>query len=67
MQDTETLVIADITNRQKFGLTKYGTSVAENPLSLRQWLEHSYFETLDNAIYLKRAMQEIDRLWDDNK
>jgi hypothetical protein len=34
--------------------------VAENPLELREWLEHAYFEALDMAIYLKRAMEELD-------
>jgi hypothetical protein len=34
--------------------------VAENPLPLREWLEHAYEETLDQAIYLKRAIAEID-------
>lgn len=67
MRDTETLVIADIKARQQKGLEKYGTTVAENPLTLRQWLQHAYEETLDKAIYLKRAMQEIDFNMDDQK
>lgn len=67
MRDTETLVIADIKARQQKGLEKYGTTVAENKLSLRQWLQHAYEETLDKAIYLKRAMQEIDFNMDDQK
>lgn len=60
MMNTETLVCEDIILRQGIGLIKYGQSVADNPLGLRQWLQHAYEETLDNAIYLKRAMQEID-------
>ena len=42
------------------GIAKYGTTVADNPLSLRQWLQHAFEETLDKAIYLKRAIAEID-------
>lgn len=61
MTDTETAVIEDIRLRQSAGLLKYGTSVANNPLSLRQWLQHQYEELLDAAIYCKRAMQELDR------
>jgi hypothetical protein len=34
--------------------------VAENPLSLRAWLVHAFEEALDQAIYLKRAIAEID-------
>ena len=56
----EAEVCADIARRQAFGKNKYGTTVADNPLSLRQWLQHAYEETLDKAIYPKRAIAEID-------
>ena len=56
----EAEVCADIARRQAFGKNKYGTTVAENPLSLRAWLNHAYEETLDKAVYLKRAISEID-------
>lgn len=57
---TEAEVCADIAKRQALGIAKYGVTVAENPLPLREWLEHAYQETLDQAVYLKRAIQEID-------
>ena len=57
---TEASVCLDIGSRQEMGIAKYGTTVADNPLSLRQWLQHAYEETLDKAIYLKRAIAEID-------
>lgn len=57
MNDTETLVIEDIRKRQQVGIAKYGTTVAQNPLTHAQWLQHAYEEALDMAIYLKRAMQ----------
>ena len=56
----EAEVCADIARRQAFGENKYGMIVAENPLSLRAWLHHAYEETLDKAVYLKRAIAEID-------
>lgn len=59
-EGTEAEVCADIARRQAFGKNKYGTTVAENPLSLRAWLHHAYEETLDKAVYLKRAIAEID-------
>lgn len=59
--DTESLVIADIRDRQEKGIAKYGVTVARNPLSLREWLQHSYEEKLDDLIYMKRAIQEMDR------
>lgn len=54
----EAQVCDDIARRQHFGLAKYGTTVADNPLTHKEWLKHAYFEALDMAIYLKRAMQE---------
>lgn len=56
----ESGVCLDIARRQKMGMAKYGTTVAENPLSLKQWLNHAYEEALDQSIYLKRAIAEID-------
>ena len=64
---TEARVCADIAARQQAGIAKYGTTVADNPLTLRQWLQHAYEETLDQAIYLKRAMEELDKKADDLK
>ena len=51
---------AEIAARQAKGIQKYGTTVAENRLSLREWLSHQYEELLDAAIYCKRAIAEID-------
>jgi hypothetical protein len=54
-------VCEDIAKRQRVGMNKYGISVADNPLDLRQWLNHAYEECLDQAVYLKRAIAELDR------
>ena len=64
IKDTETEVCADIKRRQELGIAKYGTTVAQNPLDLRQWLQHSYEEKLDDAVYMKRAIQELDKIID---
>lgn len=64
---TEARVIVDIVRRQQMGIAKYGTTVETNPLALKQWLNHAYEETLDLAIYLKRAMEELDKNQDDMK
>jgi len=56
---TESDVCADIARRQQFGIKKYGTTVRDNDLSLQQWLQHAYEETLDKAVYLKRAIEQI--------
>lgn len=64
---TEARVIADITERQRLGIAKYGTSVEDNPLSIRDWMQHCYEEMLDGAIYAKRCiekMKEVDERLD---
>ena len=57
---TELAVCLDIQQRQQHGIAKYSTTVADNPLALREWLQHAFEEMLDGAIYLKRAMEKID-------
>lgn len=57
---TEARICTEIAARQQIGINKYGATVAENPLSLREWLVHAKQEALDQAIYLQRAIEEID-------
>lgn len=57
---TEAKVCALIAKRQAFGISKYGTTVANNPLDLRQWLTHAMEESLDLSVYLMRALEELD-------
>ena len=45
---TEADVCRDIARRQALGVTKYGTTVRDNPLT-------------DAAVYCKRAMEEMDK------
>lgn len=60
-QGTEARVCEDIARRQAFGFKKYATTVEHNPLVLRQWLQHAYEEHLDAAIYLRRAIEQLDK------
>ncbi len=65
--DIEAAVCEDILARQRVGLAKYGVSVADNPLSQREWQRHLYEELLDSAIYLKRCIRDADeRLGSEN-
>lgn len=57
---TEKRVCEDIEKRQALGLQKYGTSVEQNPLPLRDWLQHQYEELLDAAVYCRRAIEELE-------
>ena len=58
----EQLVCDEIARRQQLGIQKYGTTVAENPLQLREWLTHLFEEQLDAAVYTRRAIAEIDAI-----
>ena len=62
---TEAKVCELIAARQRLGINKYGTTVAQNPLSLRQWLVHGLEEALDLAVYLQRSIEELDKGADD--
>lgn len=57
---TEAEVCRDIARRQVLGLAKYGATVADSPEPLPYWLRHAYEETLDQAVYLKRAIEEME-------
>lgn len=58
---TEAEVCADIAQRQQVGINKYGTTVADNPLAVAEWMQHLYEEMLDACVYVKRAMNELKR------
>jgi len=60
IQPSEAEVCKDIASRQAKGIAKYGMTVSNNPLELKAWLQHAYEECLDQAVYLKRAIQEAE-------
>lgn len=60
-QGTEARVCQDIAKRQQLGLKKYGVSIEQNQLNLKEWLHHQYEELLDAAIYCKRAIEELEK------
>jgi hypothetical protein len=63
---TEGRICADIAKRQQLGIKKYGVTVEKSNLTLRQWLQHSYEEKLDDIVYMKRAMEELDANFGDD-
>lgn len=64
---TEARLCEMIALRQQAGIRKYGTTLAGNPLSHRQWLVHALEESLDLAAYLMRSIEEIDKQQDDGR
>lgn len=53
-------VCNDLKWRSIVGQKKYGVTLERADLTLRQWLQHAYEETLDQANYLKRVIMELD-------
>ena len=51
----------DLRRRSEVGIAKYGVSMADSGLNLRDWLQHAYEECLDQANYLKAAITKIDQ------
>lgn len=54
-------------SRSAVGIKKHGTTTADNPLELRAWLQHALEECLDQAVYLRRAIWELDKEADDGR
>ena len=61
---TLTEVIKDMKAREELGKVKYGTTVDRVDLTLRDWLQHAYEESLDKTLYLKAALRSIDNATD---
>jgi len=54
-------VISDMIAREKLGLKKYGTTIDRDDYSLKDWLIHAYEESLDKSLYLKKAIQQLQK------
>jgi hypothetical protein len=48
-------------DRSNVGIKKYGVTLDRDDLSLLDWLEHAKQESMDQVLYLERAIQEIKR------
>lgn len=57
--DTLENVISDLRKREEKGLKEYGTTVDRKDLILKDWIKEAYEEALDLAVYLRRAMDDI--------
>lgn len=58
---------AMLLQRSQAGLKKYGCTTDRRDLSLLDWLRHSLEEKLDDAVYMQRAIVELEREIDDGK
>lgn len=53
--------------RSRVGFVKYGCTTDRTDLSLLDWLRHSLEEKLDDAVYMQRAIMELELEMDDGK
>lgn len=51
----------DLLQRSTVGIKKYGVTLEDAKLSLRDWLQHLYEEQLDSCNYLKGAIMKLDK------
>ena len=56
----EAMVCADIAERQRRGIAKYGTTVADNGLTDLQWARHLYEELLDASVYMRKIIANME-------
>lgn len=52
-------VIKSFRDRSARGIEKYGTTLADNPLSLLEWMQHLSEELQDAILYLERMKKDI--------
>ena len=60
-------VRALLLSRSETGLKKYGCTTDRTDLNLADWLRHALEEALDLAVYLQRALNELEMEIDDGK
>lgn len=49
-------IIDRFVERAQVGMQKYGTNLDRTDLSLKDWLEHSIQEKLDDILYMQKAL-----------
>lgn len=57
--DIFSLVIEDLRNRDAIGYKQHRRPLTEDTHTLLQWLQESYEEQLDNAVYLRGAIEKL--------
>lgn len=52
-------VMTDLLSRQAIGIQTYGYTLSAAPIDLAGWLQHAYEEALDQACYLRAALEKL--------
>lgn len=60
MSKIEEQVCEKIPQRSEVGKKKYGVSMEEEVLSIRQWLTHLQEELMDAAVYVEKLLEMVE-------
>jgi hypothetical protein len=61
-KDTIVFKIAQLLrSRSDTGIRKYGTTLDRTDLSVKQWIDHAIEECLDQALYLMKIKDELNK------
>jgi len=51
--------------RSRLGIKKYGTTLDDNNLSLKEWLTHMMEELMDASLYANKMIMVLDKMDED--
>jgi hypothetical protein len=61
-KDTVVYRIASLLrSRSETGIRKYGTTLDRTDLEVKQWIDHAIEECLDQALYLMKIKDELNK------
>ena len=52
-------IVNNFLKRSELGIKKYNTTLDQNKLPLKEWLQHSIEEKMDDILYMQRALNEL--------
>ena len=52
-------VISKYKQRSRVGIDKYGTTLKDNHLPLREWLNHIQEELMDATLYIQKLKEQL--------
>lgn len=48
-------------SRSETGIRKYGTTLDRTDLTIKEWIDHAIDECLDQALYLQKIKNELNK------
>ena len=60
-------LVCKFRRRSLVGVQKYGTTLDENNLSLKQWVVHTQEELMDASLYLNKIIMVLQKMDDDDE